>query len=35
VTVEMLREPEAPVESPVPELDAQSTFRAPQFGLGD
>jgi DNA-directed RNA polymerase subunit omega len=35
VTVEMLREPEPPVESPTSELDAQSTFRAPQFGLGD
>ena len=35
VTVEMLREPEPPVESPVPEMDAQSSFRAPQFGLGD
>jgi DNA-directed RNA polymerase subunit omega len=35
VTVEMLREPEPPVESPVPDIDAQSTFRAPQFGLGD
>ena len=35
VTVEMLREPEPPVESPVPEMDVQSTFRAPQFGLGD
>ena len=35
VTVEMLREPEPPVESPTADLDAQSTFRAPQFGLGD
>ena len=35
VTAEMLREPEPPVESPVAEIDAQSTFRAPQFGLGD
>jgi DNA-directed RNA polymerase subunit omega len=35
VTIEMLREPEPPVEQPVPDLDAQSTFRAPQFGLGD
>jgi len=35
VTVDMLREPEPPVESAVPDIDAQSTFRAPQFGLGD
>jgi DNA-directed RNA polymerase subunit omega len=35
VTLEMLREPEAPAESAVSEIDAQSTFRAPQFGLGD
>jgi DNA-directed RNA polymerase subunit omega len=35
VTVEMLREPEPPVEAPVPEIEMQSTFRAPQFGLGD
>ncbi len=39
VTVEMLREPEPPPAEPaaadVPELDMQSAFRAPQFGLGD
>jgi DNA-directed RNA polymerase subunit omega len=35
ITAEMLREPEPPVESVVPDLDVQSTFRAPQFGLGD
>jgi DNA-directed RNA polymerase subunit omega len=36
VTAEMLREPEpAPVESLGPDADNQSTFRAPQFGLGD
>jgi DNA-directed RNA polymerase subunit omega len=35
VTVDMLREPEPPVESPVADIDAQTTFRAPQFGLGD
>ena len=33
ITAEMLREPEpAPA---VPDADNQSTFRAPQFGLGD
>jgi DNA-directed RNA polymerase subunit omega len=37
VTVDMLREPEPPpAEAPaVSELDMQSAFRAPQFGLGD
>ncbi len=37
VTLEMLREPEPPAEPPpgVPELDMQSAFRAPQFGLGE
>jgi DNA-directed RNA polymerase subunit omega len=35
VTVEMLREPEPPTEAVVPEMEMQSTFRAPQFGLGD
>ena len=39
VTLEMLREPEPPpVEPAVPEvseLDMQSAFRAPQFGLGE
>jgi DNA-directed RNA polymerase subunit omega len=33
VTAEMLREP-AP-EPVVPDADNQSSFRAPQFGLGD
>ncbi len=36
VTAEMLREPEPPAEQAapaVPELDMQSAFRAPQFGL--
>ncbi len=37
VTVEMLREPEPPpaeqAAPAVPELDMQSAFRAPQFGL--
>jgi DNA-directed RNA polymerase subunit omega len=37
VTLEMLREPEPPAEPPpgVPELDMQTAFRAPQFGLGE
>src|SRR6185437_4074775 len=35
VTLDMLREPEPPAEPAIPELEAQSTFRAPQFGLGD
>jgi DNA-directed RNA polymerase subunit omega len=36
VTAEMLREPEPqPEQSVMPELDQQSSFRAPQFGLGD
>ena len=37
VTADMLREPEPPpaeqAPPPVPELDMQSAFRAPQFGL--
>ena len=35
VTLDMLREPEPPAEPAIPELEAQSSFRAPQFGLGD
>jgi DNA-directed RNA polymerase subunit omega len=36
VTVEMLREPEpAPDAAAMPDAENQSTFRAPQFGLGD
>ncbi len=39
VTLEMLREPEPPPAEPAtpeaPELDMQSAFRAPQFGLGE
>lgn len=35
ITPEMLREPEPLPEAPVPEADNQSSFRAPQFGLGD
>src|SRR6516165_3553836 len=35
ITIDMLREPEPPAEPVVPELEPQSSFRAPQFGLGD
>ena len=36
ITAEMLREPEPQPEPPaVLDLDQQSSFRAPQFGLGD
>ena len=35
ITAEMLREPEPQPEQPLTELDQQSSFRAPQFGLGD
>lgn len=36
VTAEMLREPEpAPEAPPLPDAENQSSFRAPQFGLGD
>ncbi len=35
ITADMLREPEPPAESMMPEVEQQSTFRAPQFGLGD
>ena len=37
ITVDMLREPEPPPVDNAMTLDeaAQSTFRAPQFGLGD
>jgi len=35
ITAEMLREPEPVVEPPMPDAENQSTFRAPQFGLGD
>ena len=36
ITAEMLREPEPPPqESLTLDESAQSTFRAPQFGLGD
>ena len=34
ITPDMLREPE-PQEAPTPDIENQSTFRAPQFGLGD
>ena len=35
ITAEMLREPEPPAQNPLPEMEHQSTFRAPQFGIGD
>jgi DNA-directed RNA polymerase subunit omega len=35
ITAEMLREPEPPAPAAVPDMEHQSTFRAPQFGLGD
>jgi hypothetical protein len=35
ITAEMLREPEPVPEAPMPDAENQSTFRAPQFGLGD
>ena len=35
ITAEMLREPEPVPEVPMPDAENQSTFRAPQFGLGD
>jgi len=35
ITAEMLREPEPPAEPVLPDAENQSTFRAPQFGLGD
>jgi DNA-directed RNA polymerase subunit omega len=35
ITAEMLREPEPPAPASVPDMEHQSTFRAPQFGLGD
>jgi hypothetical protein len=35
VTAEMLREPDPVPEPVVPDADNQSSFRAPQFGLGD
>jgi DNA-directed RNA polymerase subunit omega len=37
ITIEMLEEPEEPVQQqpPASELDLPSDFRAPQLGLGD
>jgi DNA-directed RNA polymerase subunit omega len=35
ITAEMLREPEPQPDPMLQELESQSTFRAPQFGLGD
>jgi DNA-directed RNA polymerase subunit omega len=34
ITPDMLREPE-PQEAAMPDMESQSSFRAPQFGLGD
>jgi len=34
ITPDMLREPEQQ-EAAVPDMENQSSFRAPQFGLGD
>jgi DNA-directed RNA polymerase subunit omega len=34
ITPDMLREPE-PQEAPPLDIESQSSFRAPQFGLGD
>ena len=33
ITIDMLREPEPPGDSMVPDQDHQSSFRAPQFGI--
>jgi DNA-directed RNA polymerase subunit omega len=35
ITADMLREPEPAPDMTVPDAENQSTFRAPQFGLGD
>jgi DNA-directed RNA polymerase subunit omega len=35
ITAEMLREPEPPAQNTLPDMEHQSTFRAPQFGIGD
>ncbi len=35
ITLEMLEEPEEPIQQTVSELDMPSDFRAPQLGLGD
>src|ERR1035438_5453091 len=35
ITLEMLEEPEEPVQQVVNDLDMPSDFRAPQLGLGD
>ncbi len=34
VTMEMMKEPDEPIEAPVSELDVPSDFRAPQLGFG-
>jgi DNA-directed RNA polymerase subunit omega len=33
ITIDMLREPEPPADPMAPDLDSQSSFRAPQFGI--
>jgi DNA-directed RNA polymerase subunit omega len=33
ITIDMLREPEPPGDTMVPDADGQSSFRAPQFGI--
>jgi DNA-directed RNA polymerase subunit omega len=35
ITAEMLREPEPPQVDQEPDVESHSSFRAPQFGLGD
>jgi DNA-directed RNA polymerase subunit omega len=35
ITPEMLKEPEPIPEPPLPDAEPTSSFRAPQFGLGD
>jgi DNA-directed RNA polymerase subunit omega len=35
ITPDMLREPDPIPEAPMPDAEHTSSFRAPQFGLGD
>jgi DNA-directed RNA polymerase subunit omega len=35
ITLEMLEEPEEPVQQPTNDMEIPSDFRAPQLGLGD
>jgi len=35
ITPEMLKEPEPEPQPAMPEVELESAFRAPQFGLGD